>query len=220
MVNSVSKIILFINTQEEANLKCSWKWINFGLLNVRFIKNKSVVLHDFILDNKLYLLAVTETWLSEDQNESDIINSLTSNGYSSYSNPRDNRGGGTGAVIKSDIKLKQIKRKCFTVIEHQEFVVKVEINVVGLFVIYRPPPNSKNNFSFSQLYSEFSNYVASLSCLQESLLLFGDFNIHCDDSGNAHVKQFLDLLQAHELQQTVSFATHTGEHCIDLVITR
>ena len=29
-----------------------------------------------------------------------------------------------------------------------------------------------------------------------------------------------DLLQAHGLQQTVSFATHTGRHSIDLVITR
>ena len=65
------------------------------------------------------------------------------------------------------------------------------------------------NFSFSQFYSEFSDYVASLSCLSESLLVLGDFNIHCDDSSNAQVRQFLDLLQAHGLQQTVSFATHT-----------
>ena len=221
LVNSACrKNLIYINTQEEANLKSSGKWINFGLLNVRSIKNKSVVLHDFILDNKLDFLAVTETWLSENQDGSDIINSLTPNGHCFYSNPRDNRGGGTGVVIKSNIKLKQIKEKCFTNFEHQEFVLKVVINVVRLCVIYRPPPNSKNNFSFSQFYSEFSDYVASLSCLPESLLLLGDFNIHCDDSSNAQVKQFLDLLQAHGLQQTVSFATHTGGHCIDLVITR
>ena len=123
-------------------------------------------------------------------------------------------------MIKSNIKLKQIKGKCFTNFEHQEFVLKVGINVVSLYIIDRPPPNSKNNFSFSQFYSEFSDYVASLSCLPESLLLLEDFNIHCNDSNNAQVRQFLGLLQAHGLQQTASFATHTAGHCIDLMITR
>ena len=112
-------------------------------------------------------------------------------------------------VICSKIKFKK-----------KEFVLKVGINVVRLCVIYRPSPNSKNTFSFSQFYSEFSDYVVSLSCLPKSLLLLGDFNIHCDDSINVQVKQFLDLFQAHGLQQTVSFATHTGGLCIDLVITR
>ena len=136
MVNSACrKNLIYINTQEEANLKSSGKWINFGLLNVRSIKNKSVALHDFILDNKLDLLAVTETWLSENQDESDIINSLTPNGYCFYSNPVDNRGGGTGVVIKSNIKLKKIKEKSFTNFEHQEFVLKVGINVVRLLYI-------------------------------------------------------------------------------------
>ena len=68
-----------------------------------------MVLYDFILNNKLDFLAVTETWLSNNQDESDIINSLILNGYSVYSNPCDSRGGDTGVVIKSNIKVKQIK---------------------------------------------------------------------------------------------------------------
>ena len=89
-------------------------WIKFGLLNVRSIKNKSVVLHDLILDNTSDFLAITEALLSENQVESDIIKSLSPNGYSFCSNPRDNRDRGKGVVIKSNIKLKQIKGKCFT----------------------------------------------------------------------------------------------------------
>ena len=57
-----------------------------------------MALHDFILDNKLNFLAITETWLSESQDESDI-NSLTPNGYSFYSNPHDNRGQVTGVFL-------------------------------------------------------------------------------------------------------------------------
>ena len=55
-------------------------------------------------------------------------------------------------------------------------------------------PKNTGHFSHNGLYND---YVASLSCLPESLLLLGDFNVHCDDSSNAQVKQFLDLLQAH-----------------------
>ena len=51
----VEKNLIYINTQEENNLKSSGKWINFALLNVRSIKSKSVVLHNFVLDNKLDL---------------------------------------------------------------------------------------------------------------------------------------------------------------------
>ena len=95
------------------------------------------------------------------------------------------------------------------------------INVVGHCVIYRPPPNSKNNFFCIKFYSEFFLLCCkSFLFARAPLLLLVDFNIYCDDSGNAQVKQFLDILQAHGPQQTVSFATHTGGYCIDLVITR
>ena len=59
------KIILYLYQYIRGGQpKNSGMWIKFGLLNVRSIKNKSVVLHDLILDNKSDFLAVTEALLS------------------------------------------------------------------------------------------------------------------------------------------------------------
>ena len=52
--------------------------VDFCLLNVRSIKNKAVILNDFVVYNKIDIMAFTETWLNPVEAENlTFINELT-----------------------------------------------------------------------------------------------------------------------------------------------
>ena len=49
--------------------------------------------------------------------------------------------------------------------------------------------------------------------------MFGDFNIHVDDSNDPNFLHFLKLLNTSNLCQYVSLSTHNYGHILDLIIT-
>jgi hypothetical protein len=63
--------------------------LGYGLLNARSINNKTDSVIDFILEHKLDILSITETWLQSD--DSFTTNHVTPSGYSIISSPRLNR---------------------------------------------------------------------------------------------------------------------------------
>ena len=90
------------------------------------VKNKHIQICYFVTQNKLDFLAITETWLSE-QTEPHIEQSRTPAGFSFNHKPRQNEtGGGTGLIIKSTIKCKNIPTQRFRTFEFQEYVLLLE----------------------------------------------------------------------------------------------
>jgi hypothetical protein len=63
--------------------------LNYGLLNARSINNKTETVVEFILEHKLDILCITETWLQSDDSFTSM--NVTPSGYSIISNPRLNR---------------------------------------------------------------------------------------------------------------------------------
>ena len=81
--------------------------LNYGLLNARSINNKTETIVDFILEHKLDILCITETWLQSD--DSFTTNHVTPCGYSIISSPRLNRRGGGIAVPSKMICIQKGK---------------------------------------------------------------------------------------------------------------
>ena len=52
------------------------KAIEFCLLNARSIKNKATVLNDFVVENKIDVMAFTETWLLPGEADGAILHQL------------------------------------------------------------------------------------------------------------------------------------------------
>jgi hypothetical protein len=50
--------------------------IDVCLLNVRSINNKALIIKDFVVDNDIDILALTETWLNPGAINHFIINSI------------------------------------------------------------------------------------------------------------------------------------------------
>ena len=171
------------------------KWIKFALINARSVRNKSVQICDYIVENNFDFIAVTETWLAK-SDEQDIIRSVTPAGYSFYNNPRaKGRGGGTGLIIKSNIKIKPVAPSKFQTFELQESFATVNSVTYRLSIIYRPPPNQKNGFTFREFYNEFCEYVTKIASLPELLLILGDFNINFNHNSNQanKLRELLDI---------------------------
>ena len=82
--------------------------LKFGVINVRSIGRRLDYVIDHAKENKLDVLALTETWLSNvETNNVTVVNFCTEQGYTLHYRPRsDGRtGGGVGALVSNRVKI-------------------------------------------------------------------------------------------------------------------
>ncbi|XP_010774485.1 uncharacterized protein [Notothenia coriiceps] len=180
-----------------------------ALLNTRSIHNKSHILNEFIKDNNLDFLYLTETW----QKPLDYfsLNQITPAGFTYIDKPRpQGQGGGIAAIIRKEIKATIIPIPDASSFEHLIFKLSGPTPLVTA-IIYRPP---KPNPSF---LSDLSDILTQLSAISPSVLLFGDFNIHIDDPTCKYASEFKETLHCCNFSQHINFPTHSRGHILDLV---
>ena len=195
--------------------------LNFCNLNIRSAAstteelNKPAVLQDFILNNKIDILTLSETWLTPDSLPS-TLNSLTPPNFSLTHVPRPHRvGGGLACIHTSSLKTSKVSLPNFSSFESQCIRFALPSFSLTVLNIYRPPSSSKANF-----ISDFSTLLENLITLPSELLITGDFNFHLDVPIPPADTPFLTLLDCFALTQHVSFPTHVSNHTLDLLITR
>ena len=82
--------------------------LKIGLLNVRSLTSKAVIVNELITDHNLDVIGLTETWLKPD--EFTVLNEASPPGYTSDHIPRASRKGGGVANIY-DSKFQFTKKK-------------------------------------------------------------------------------------------------------------
>ena len=84
-----------------------------GLVNAQSVRNKTDILHDYILEQKIDLCCFDETWLRE--NDELLIKHLTSKGFAILHHDRKGKIGGSVAVLfKTAFKAKLNKFLVYT----------------------------------------------------------------------------------------------------------
>ena len=71
------------------------KLLNFCILNDRSINNKTLIIKDDVVDKKVDILALTETWLKPDDDSDYITRDITPTGYCFAHTPRSSKNGTT-----------------------------------------------------------------------------------------------------------------------------
>ena len=180
--------------------------------------DKPAALQEFITDNNLNILTISESWLSIDTPLS-ILNSLTPPGFSITHSPRINGlGGGLALIYRSSIKMIKISLPIFSSFEslcvRLTTTSKPSLSFI-ILTIYRPPSSSKSDFIL-----EFSSLHEDLATSPSELIITGDFNVHVDQPNCSFSSSFLSLLDVFSLTQHVTFPTHSSGHTLDLLITR
>ena len=192
--------------------------VKTAIVNIRSLKNKTTSLFDFIVSHNLDVLALTETWLCNDDNI--ILNELLPPSYDIRHVDRGRRGGGVALIYKKDISFRNIvTTNEITQFELLDCIIKVNRLSTRVVVVYRPPPSCKNGLRYEDFTVEWASYIEQFVEVQEELLIVGDFNIHVDSSNNES-QSFIDILNDNGLIQHVKSSTHQKGHILDLVITR
>ena len=64
---------------------------------MRSIRNKTTLIKDFVVENKIDIIALNETWLDGTDDDNYYIHDLCAEGYTFLHTPRSgSRGGGVG----------------------------------------------------------------------------------------------------------------------------
>lgn len=195
------------------------RFANFCLLNARSIRNKTSLIKDFLLDSKIDLMALTETWLQGDCDEYSVRD-ITPPGFTFKHVDRHSRGGGVGLLYSNSFTFKTTcSRKSLKSFECLD-VTLISPTPLRVLVIYRPPPSSSNGLTCDLFFNEFWNFLELLNKKSDRVLITGDFNFHIDDNQDNNGQKFITLIDTFNLTQHVSETTHEDNHILDLIITR
>nr|CAH7762042.1 unnamed protein product [Callosobruchus chinensis] len=186
--------------------------LSVGHLNIQSIVPKLCDLRFYLENEKLDILGISETWLT-DMVTSDV---LYIEGYSLIRKDREvGRGGGVLIYIKDSLKYQAIDVSG----NIEQLFVKIncrDYNFV-LGVAYKPPTVNYKYFIDSL---EVSFTIASTH--SENILFLGDVNINFLSADSVATKYFNSMLTSLGLNQLVSEPTHITDHStslIDIVLT-
>lgn len=196
---------------------CNYR-IKIGLLNIRSLAPKSVIINEMITDNQLNALCLCETWVKPE--EYIALNESTPPGFSYYSYPRrSGRGGGVATIYDSVLGITQnsgFEAKSFELLN---------LKVAGpspasktpysflLITVYRPPG------PYTEFLSEFADFLAAVALISARVIIVGDFNIHFEKKQDPLQIAFKSTLDALGFNQNVIGPTHRCSHTLDLVLT-
>ena len=189
--------------------------------NARSIKNKTTTCSDFITDQNVDIMFLTETWLSVDSHQV-AINEVAPPGYNFINIPRKTDDhGGIGILHKKQLKL-HVHPPDFVAETFEHAIISDKERKIYFVVVYRPPPSTENRFTTSKFLSEFDEFLLHITTLSNKTFLLGDFNVHVDIPTKPDARHFLALIEGSGLHQHVVGPTHKHghRHTLDLVLSR
>ena len=141
-VNPVNTSIFLLETSDSAYRSPSARGLSCTLLNARSIVNKTLDLHALLTNDHLDLVAVTETFLSDDVNNSELVDCSK---HRVFRRDRDRHGRGVMVIVNSN--LPAVRREDF---ETECEIIWIELmrrKMPILFGVFYRPPNTAANLS-------------------------------------------------------------------------
>lgn len=219
--NFVVSLLLLLSGDIQLNPGPTSTTLEFAHLNICSASSvttsfdKPTLLQEFISDQNIDIIALSETWLAPNTLPS-TLNSLTPENFTLTHNPRPvGRGGGLALIYRSYLSSSRITTPSSTSFESLCVRLSIRSSSIIFLIIYRPPSSSIPMF-----ISEFSTLLDDLNCSPSELIISGDFNIHVDDTSDPLAHSFLETLDSYHLTQHVRFPTHKLGHTLDLLITK
>ncbi|KAA0724041.1 putative RNA-directed DNA polymerase from transposon X-element [Triplophysa tibetana] len=192
--------------------------LKFGLLNIRSLNPKAVIVNEMITENSFDILCLTETWLKP--NDYFGLNESTPPSYGYIHEPRPvGRGGGVAAIFRDYLTVTRRTMHTFKSFEMLALNITVpnkskkSLVSLTLVIVYRPPG------PYTNFLIEFADFLSDLLVNVDKVLIVGDFNIHVDSPNDPLAVVFKELLDSCGVTQYINRPTHRLNHTLDLIIS-
>ena len=165
----------------------------------------------FVYSRSPDIIAVTETWLSDNILDNEIL----PNSYSIVRKDRQSRGGGVMLAIKNS--------KSYEVMPSppnlELIIIRIASSIPVIYCLVYIPPKSSDEY-----LQDFFNFLTNYKNITDNLILFGDFNfndinwnsLYGNTSSSA---KFCETVFELNLTQLIDEATHIHGNILDLVLT-
>ena len=130
------------------------------LRNIQSLKPKTNMILHYILQHKLDICFITETWISKNEDLQYIKANLMTQGFNILSCERKNRkGGGLAHTYSERFKKKSLVSQDYESFESLtiQWNIKSKTNLFSL--IYRPPSSTRNGTPIRIFLDEFSEHI-------------------------------------------------------------
>jgi exonuclease III len=206
---------------ESNQCKCCDNYIKLVNVNTRSVRQKTSILVDYIVSNKIDLCCICETWLTpvDDVHRSE----LKPQGYNFLDVPRQSGriGGGTGIMYRDNIKVSPLGSEEKSSFEASAWKVTVSKTCdIIIHVVYRPPYSANHKVTTNTFYDEFQDYLSEALQSDVPVIFTGDYNIRMNVDNDSDKYKFGEILTMFSLTQHVKVPTHQAGNTLDLIITR
>ncbi len=185
------------------------------LINVRSINNKSYQLTEMLIEHKIDICGLTETWLRDE--EEPVIADIRREGYEVISCPRYNkRGGGVAFLSKRNkYSTKQLKNtNYYNSFEVIQVLVHGKTDNIIFSTIYRTGYLNKDDGKL--FIAELNDFLETVTSTNNVNIIWGDFNLKIDRHDRLS-KEFLDVMEEKGFEQFIHKPTHIEGGILDLV---
>ena len=213
-VNRISRTIGAFNQIIQTIGMKPVKTLHCGLVNCRSAVNKTHEIKVQIQDNKLDVLALTETWIKEDDTSTGRL--ICPSEYNTISVSRkDKIGGGIAIIHHKDLDITNKKTYDFTSMECADFKIKGSTHTTNLSLIYRPPETS-----IIQFVEDLTTHMEQNITEPGHNIYLGDFNIKVNAQKDAGSITFENFMDSFDLTNRVTFPTHRLNNTLDLIVNK
>ena len=173
----------------------SRKNINIGHLNINRLLHKTHHVRDILLKCSLSILAITETWLTDEISDGEVA----MDGYRLFRRDRrtGHQGGGVCVYVHHQLNVRVLNKLDHPDLEMLWLEVKLGKERFNLGCLYRPPSTPVG------FWTSLENFTEELQGQQ--VMLLGDFNVNSLDSAEnqqRHLNSFCSTLGLKEMVQS------------------
>src|SRR5260221_210 len=210
----------------DTDFVCDPNRIIVGYINAQSIGNKSVLLQNAIVEHRLDVFSVVETW--HETPDDLALQRITPDGFQCFDLPRPRgehrdqackrkaAGGGIALIVRDGFRC-NILNFDFKARTYEFLAVMLTHNGVRTAVVTVYRPNNKDSAVFYDEFTRLLEFVVVLNC---NILLLGDINIHIDVVNDAARAKFISILDCFGLQQLIEQSTHRAGHTLDVILVK
>ena len=171
--------------------------LKFGTLNTMSLNNKSRSILETVLNHKLDILLITETWINDEK--SNAVGDVNYNGYTFKKFPRkDCKGGGIGLHFIDHLLINNLSHDNLTSFQYLtctigSFQHSCTITLLGF---YHQPPSKINTASDAVFINQFGILLEEIIPDAGNLIILGDMNIQVNNPDEVIPHDYLQMIEA------------------------